>query len=231
MVKQIKLDQALLYSFEHLDQASIGNPFVSQGIKFAVFIIPWVIGQAATSSIEGYYNDRLSIVLKNNIQQKLFSQENLLRLSNNKNFSVYMDNLNKDIANVANMGNSLFSGAVSTSISGAHAASVIVIHSRNLLAYTFLYQMVSGIIIQHLVSQSMGYEEELKLFNSELLDLYRDTKDHARTITERDGVNITGNRIQALSTSLIETEGRSSLWNMALRIYLKIKQLFFCKYV
>lgn len=229
VVKQIKFNQNMEYNFEHLDQigrgAVLGNQLISQGIKFAVFIIPWTLSQAMTSGIERYYDDRLSVILKDNIQNKLFSNENLLRLSNNKYFSMYMDNLNRDTAVVTNLGSALFSGAISTSVSGAYGASMVIIHSRSLLFYTFLYQMVQGLIAQQLAAQSMAYDDTIRFLNSELLDIYKDTKEHVRTITERDGIAATEDKVQKLSTALIEASAKQNLWDMGFQLFMKSNQV------
>jgi ABC-type uncharacterized transport system fused permease/ATPase subunit len=241
-VKEITLNQDLVHYFEHLNQAGGGgviaqgagalaaagrNPIVQGGINFAIFFVTTkLVGQGITNSIEKYYNDWLTNTMQINMQKKFFAAENPLRLANQGNFSLYMDNLNRDASVVAGYGSYLFGDSIATSISGAYGVSIVAIHSRNILAYTALYELVSLMILNGLAMQTIAHDNEIKLLNSELVALYEDTKANVGTIAERGGYGVIGKRTAGLSNTLITLEAKQNLWTLALSLYSNVYQTF-----
>lgn len=134
-LKIIGYQQALTYNFERLDNpGQAWSNFGSGLTNFAIFLFPYAMGQTMASSVDDYFDKKLRFVLEDKIREDLFIGEVPLRLSQDQNATVLMDNLKSDVSTVVGSGSSLITGAVSTSIGGAYGVGIIIINSPNILA-------------------------------------------------------------------------------------------------
>jgi len=223
-LKIIGYQQALTYNFERLDNPNgqaWGN-FKTELTNFAVFLFPYAIGQTVSSSIDDYFDKKLRFVLEDKIRTELFSDEVPLHLSHDPNATVLMDNLKSDISTIVGSGSSLITGAVSTSINGAYGVGIIIVNSPNIFVYSTLYNKAHSFVAEYLASQRRFYGEKITALDSKLVTTMKHDTENIRTITERDGVEVTRDKIGDITTNIRELEGAQKIWGIANQVWWSI---------
>ncbi len=223
-LKLVNFQQALTYNFERLDNFN-GGAWVNLGkgiVNFAIFLVPYALGQTITSGIDGYFDKKLQFILEDRIRTELFSGEIPLNLSQDLNSAVLMDNLKTDISVVVNSGSSLTTGAVSTAINGAYGVGIIIIHSPHILIYSTLYNKIYTFITEYLASQQRFYEEQITALDSKLITTMRHDMENIRTIIERDGMVATKDKIENVTIHIRDLEGIQKSWSMVQQIWWSI---------
>ncbi len=223
-LKVMDYQQALTYNFERLNKPTgqAWNNFGKELTNFAIFLFPYAIGQTVASSVDDYFDKKLRFVLEDKIRTELFSGEAPLRLSHDPNATVLMDNLKSDISTVVGSGSSLITGAVSTSINGAYGVGIIIVNSPNIFVYSTLYNKALAFVAEYLASQRRFYGEKITALDSELVTTMKHDMENIRTITERDGVDVTRDKIASITTSIRELEGAQKIWGIANQIWWSI---------
>lgn len=222
-LKIIGYEQNLNNHFEHLNVVGgTWNAFGSEAIKIGIFLFPFAISCSVSGSIDNYFDQKLRFALEDKVQSKIFCGENALRLSHHSNSSVLLDNLKNDITTAVGSGSSLITDAVSTSIKGAYGVGIVIVHSPDMFVYSLLYNQATLWIAEYLAAQHRGYGEKIKLLESDLIGIMKHDNKNIRTITERDGVLFTRNKIQQISDALRENEGMQNLWGMTDRVWRRV---------
>lgn len=219
-LKIMGYEQDLTNHFEHLqDGGAIWNKFKGVIINVAVFIIPYGIGHIATGAVDNFFNKKLYYTLEDNVMSEVYSGENALRLSSNKNSTVLLDNLKADVSTIVNSGSSLITSAISSSIKGAWGFSVIIVSSPNVAIYNAMYNQALSYVSEMFAARQREYREKADVINSEYVTMVKHDNKNIRTIVERGGMNFTKDRMQALSLEYREIEGLRNLWDMAESIW------------
>jgi ABC-type multidrug transport system ATPase subunit len=216
-LKILGYQQALTYNFERLDSPgnAVWGNFQKEITNFAIFLFPYAIGQTVSGSIDDYFDKKLRFVLEDKIRTELFSGEIPLQLSQDPNATVLMDNLKSDISTVVGSGSSLITGAVSTAINGAYGVGIIIVNSPNIFVYSALYNKAHTFIAEYLAEQRRHYGEKIIALDSKLISTMKHDTENIRTITERDGVEATRDKIGEITTNARELEGAQRLWSIA----------------
>lgn len=220
-LKLIGYKQNILYNFERLDAPNgpAWGKFGSEISKVAIFIIPYVFGQAVSDRIDSYFNKKLRYSLEDKVRYEFFSDETASRLSNYPNAKVLTDNLRGDISTITKSGSILITESVSTSIKGIHGFGIIVVTSPDMVAYSFLYNQVKSFISIGLATTEGFYEEKVKILDSEIAQTMQHASENIKTIAEMDGMNATKNRLQQLYDVLRDHETSQKQWNFISRLW------------
>jgi ABC-type multidrug transport system ATPase subunit len=216
-LKSAGFRQNLNYNFERLDNPAgpaWGN-FKSETINFAIFLFPYVIGQTVSGRIDSYFCKKLQYAVEDEIRTELYSGEVALRLSHDQSTTVAIDNLRSDVSTITESGSGLITGAVSASIGGIYGVGIVVVNSPNLFIYSTLYNQAQLFIANILATQQRVYGEKIRVLDSELVSIIKHDTENIRTITERDGVEYTKERLKQLYETSREYEANQELWSSA----------------
>ena len=226
-LKSTEYRQNLNYNFERLDAPNglILGRFQTELVNFAIFLFPYVVGQAVSGRIDNYFSKKIQFVLEDKISSELFSGETVLRLSDDNNTAILVDNLRTDLSIVVNSGSELITGAISTSIGGVYGIGIIIVSSPNLLIYYTVYNNARSFISDYLVAQQRFYGEKNIVLDSKIKNIMRDNIKNIRTITERDGVKFTGMRLKQLYELSREYEASKELWSSANNIWWSMSKM------
>lgn len=200
------------------------NKFKTSTIKFAVFLFPYAVGQAVSSSIDAYFCKKLQYALKNQINSELFSGETALRLSHNDNTSVLVDSFKDDVNIMVDSGSNMMTGAIGSSVRGAYGIGIIIISSPSTLVYTALYNKASSFISEYLSAQHRNSEEKIKNLDSELADIIKYDTKNIRTIAERDGIDATKRKTQQLISDIDDQAEIQKLWEITRDVWHSISR-------
>ncbi|MEI8054942.1 MAG: ATP-binding cassette domain-containing protein [bacterium] len=223
-LKIINYQQKLTYNFERLDNPNgqAWNSLKSEAVKFAIFLIPYAVGQAYSSNIDGYFCKKLHASLEEKIREELFSGETALRLSHDGNATALVDNLKEDISSIVNSGSWVITGSVSALIGGVYGVGIVMVNSPNIFIYSSLYSKAGKFVSDYFVEQRGSYDEEIIKLDSKLTTILKHDNENIRTITERSGLENTKKRIQKISTDLRTLEEAQKLWSIVNNIWWSI---------
>lgn len=221
--KSSKYNQDITYNFERLnDGGKAWGGFKTQCVYYAVFLFPYALGQTFTSSINDYFEKKLHFTIEDKVTADLFIGETALRLAQDKNTTVLTDSMKDDISTVVSSGSWLVTDAISTAINGAYGVGVIIVSSPNLFVYSALYEKANAFVSEQLAAQRRVTSEKIKELNSQLVSTFKHDTENMRTIAERSGIQVTGDKVKQLSGAIREHEGTQKIWSMANQIWWSI---------
>lgn len=223
-LKIIGHEQSVEYNFQRLNVPNglAWRGFTSELTNFAIFLFPYLVGQTVSDRINSYFNKKTQHFLEDKIRSELFSGETASRLSDDHSTKVLTDNLKGDIATITKTGSGLITGAVSTSISGVYGVGVIIVHSPNILVYSFLYSQAQSFILNYLAAEQSFYKEKITGLDSEIKSIMQHDAENIRVIAERDGMDATKTRLQQLYSVSREYESSQELWDSASRLWRQV---------
>ncbi len=223
-LKIMGYQQNLVYNFERLDNPNglAWNNFGKEITNVAIFLFPYAIGQSVSGTVDDYFCKKLHFTLEDQVRSELFGDEAALRLSHDSNNTVLMDNLKSDISTIVNSGSGLITNAVSTSVNGAYGVGIIIVNSPNIFVYSALYNKAQTFIAEYLAEQRRKYDEKIRVLDSKFITSFKHDSENIRTITERDGLQATKEKLQQISFDLRQLEGIQKLWSMANGIWWSI---------
>ena len=220
--------QNMAFGFQHLNDANreqAWGGFTTGAINFAIFLFPYVIGETVANQVNGYFSTKLQYAVGKEIRGQLYWGEIPLRLSQDQNVTVAMDNLRSDISVATGSGSGLVTSAVSASIGGVYGVGIMVVSSPNLVVYSILYNQAQLWISAYLAEQQSLYSKKITSLGSEIGTITKDDAKNIRTITERDGVNFTKMRLEELTDDLVREEMGQELWGSVASLWGQVSNI------
>jgi ABC-type uncharacterized transport system fused permease/ATPase subunit len=212
-----KYEDGLRYNFERFDTINglEWRRFQLQFVSFAVFIFPYVAGQAFSNFINDYFSAGLNFALEDKLYSEWLAGETALRLSHSDDASMLINNLKTDISTVVNLGSELITSAVSVSMQGVYSLGVIIAGSPSILVYSTAYSQLCSLVSEYLAKQQKGCEEQIKFYEHNLANIIQHDNKNIELITERDGLEFTQKKLQKIYAVLREYEVSKRMWKEA----------------
>lgn len=213
--KEIGYRQNVKFNFERLTTSN--NPlwcnFQSGLTNFIVFIFPYTIGYISSNLANNYFSKKLQYVLEDKVRNELFANRTTLRLFNNRNTTLLVDNLKSDVSVITEGGGKLITGAISAIASGIYGVGIILVTSTRLFVCSSVYNQVQTFISDYFATQLGLLEEQIKMFDSNIMSVMKHDVKNIRTITEMDGEEFTKIKLQQLYVALRNYERTRDIWS------------------
>ena len=209
--------QALNHHLEHLGGV-VGqewNKYLKALGNYAIFIFPCTLMKAVTNGANDYFADRRRHAWEERLQDKFFSEEAFLRLSQGHNVSTTITTLEQDINKLIHS-DSQATETIAATLSGISGIGVLIIHSPDTFVYSLLYKQAQAFISSMLWQQaSASYDKarETNEAHDKIVARYSEPE-NIKTIMAMGGSNGFMQQELRRLNALTETYNKATkLWN------------------
>ncbi len=194
----LKHEQNAMYQFEHMNDHNSNaiNKLTTITLKFGWFIFPYVISELTSNILNSFYAAKLYIQIDDALISVLFANEVALRLSQDKDNVVLIDNLRLDSKVISNDGSKLIIDYIAKSINGIYGLGVLITNAPEVLVYSVLYNKGTGYISTLLSEWQNQYEVIITKQESIISSLFKHDINNIKIITETGGVGYSYNQLQ-----------------------------------
>jgi ABC-type nitrate/sulfonate/bicarbonate transport system ATPase subunit len=213
-LKSNKLWNPITKNFEELNAGNIANwgSLKSGVFIFAIFLIPVWLGDMTTRLVNNHYDEKLYAELYNRVQKEIYTGQNALSMSYHKNYTAYMDNLEDTLSTIVSANSLVVGKSIGTAIQGAYGLGMVMVYSPKIGVYNALSNMVKDYIAIRSANEKGKYFEKNKYLLADLTGLKKDLKTNIKTIAERDGLNISHEKIANITEEIKENNGAIKLY-------------------
>lgn len=142
---------------------------IKSGVKFAVFIVPKLLTKATTETVYAELDRNFNYEIKNNIQLKLNSGQNMLRVSHDKEAAEAIPETDYRIDGL-NAFTSYAINDITKSIVEIYGTSAIIIYSPDLFLYSLFFKQACSLLANSANDNTQKSEENKHLLKNKLLE-------------------------------------------------------------
>jgi lipopolysaccharide export system ATP-binding protein len=206
----------IMQNYQQLNSGNVANWVgVRDGVMyFGIFLFPVLLADTVTGAVNNHFDEKLYHELLDRMQSEIYTGENAVRFAHHENYTKLTDDLEDTVSSMVYGGNALVTQSASTAIHGAYGLGMVIVYSPNIATYNLLYNSAKNYISIQMASQKGKYNAKNREISSDLSTLKKDLKANINTIAEREGLNITHERIANLSEQLRENTGSLKIWGM-----------------
>jgi hypothetical protein len=210
--------QSIAKNFPALDELNMFDNFFSNFKSFALFLPVLAINNAVNSFIQSYFSTKIFTLVQDNTYGRFMDGETALYLSknissNSTDSNILLKNIDDDIDNVIDLGNTLITDRFSSIIKGTYAAACIYsAGAADMIIYSQSYNQLTAFITKFLSTKVEQDSATIKDLEARLASTDEYTRNHASEMIQSDANNFVSEIRTEISNDLRKLYSTKSVY-------------------